>query len=126
MDAKNKKILVVEDDRATLAALSFKLQVKNIKADTAKDGQEAIEKIKNAAYDVILLDILLPKINGFTVLEEIRKKYPSAQTKVYMISNLGQAEEVSKAMSLGADGYIVKAETSLDGIVQKVTEITGN
>lgn len=126
MSPENKKILVVEDDRATLAALAFKLKVKNIEADTAKDGEEAVTKIKERAYSLVLLDILLPKINGFGVLEEIRKKYPSAQTKVIMISNLGQAEEISKAMSLGADGYIVKAETSLDGIVQKVTEIIGS
>jgi len=117
---KTKKILVVEDDLPTVDALAFKLNQRGISASTAINGEEAIERLKREKYDLVILDILLPKKNGFEVIKEVKTNGQSKDAKIIVFSNLGQEENVKKAMDLGANGYIVKANTSINELADKI------
>lgn len=117
---QNKKILIIEDDLPTIEALAFKLSQKGIIASTALNGEEAIERIKREKYDLILLDLLLPKKSGFEVLKEIKNNGFPKETKIIVLSNLGQQENVKKAMQLGASDYIVKSDININDLAERI------
>jgi len=116
----NKRILIVEDDLPTIEAVAFKLGQKGIIASTALDGEEAIKRIKREKYDLILLDLLLPKKSGFEVLRELKNDGQSANAKVIVLSNLGQEDNVRKALDLGADDYIVKSDININKLTERI------
>lgn len=122
MPTTNKKVLIVEDDLPTVDALAFKLNQKGIPASTALNGEEAIARLKREHYDLVLLDILLPKKSGFDVIEEVRHNGQSKDAKIIMVTNLGQEENVKKAMALGANEYIVKANVSINDLAERVVK----
>lgn len=117
----NKKILIADDEGVLANALSLKL--KNVGFDTsvAKDGEETITMIKSENYDLILLDLMMDKKDGFTVLEEMKEA--QIKTPVIVTSNLGQSEDISRAEGLGAVGYFIKSNTPISEIVEKVKEV---
>ena len=117
---ENKKILIIEDDLPTVDALAFKLNQRGISASTALNGEEAIERLKREKYDLVLLDLLLPKKNGFEVISEVRTNGHSKDAKIIIFSNLGQEDNVEKAMKLGANGYIVKADTGINELIDRI------
>ena len=116
----NETILIIEDDLPTIEALAFKLSQKGIIASTALNGEEAIERIKREKYDLILLDLLLPKKSGFEVLKEIKNNGFPKETKIIVLSNLGQQENVKKAMQLGASDYIVKSDININDLAERI------
>jgi DNA-binding response OmpR family regulator len=120
MGTENKKILIVEDDLPTIDALAFKLNQKGISASTALNGEEAIERLKREKYDLVLLDLLLPKKNGFEVIKEVRISGHSKGAKIIIFSNLGQEDNIEKAMKLGANGYIVKADIGINDLADRI------
>ena len=112
------RILVVEDDPALMKAEIFALKQEGFAVDSANDGAEALELIKENNYAVIMLDLVMPNKTGFNVLSELKmKKIP---IPVIVFSNM--FEEISKeeALRLGAREYVVKSEISLDKMVEKV------
>jgi DNA-binding response OmpR family regulator len=113
-----KKILVVEDEKPMAKAMQLKLQHNNFKADIAEDGEEAIKMIEGNGYDLVLLDLVLPKKDGFIVLEEMKKR--KIKTPIIVSSNLSQEEDMEKAKKLGALDYFVKANVSLSEVVGHV------
>ena len=118
-----KKILVIEDEK-TLRFLATKiLAEEGFDVDEAIDGEQGIEKAKKNKPDLILLDLRLPGINGFDVLTEIKKDANLESTKVIILSNLGQKEEIEKGMRLGAADYMIKAHFTLDEIVNRVKRV---
>ena len=118
-----KKILVIEDEK-TLRFLATKiLAEEGFDVDEAIDGEQGIEKAKKNKPDLILLDLRLPGINGFDVLTEIKKDANLESTKVIILSNLGQKEEIEKGMRLGAVDYMIKAHFTLDEIVNRVKRV---
>jgi len=117
------KILVVEDEFFLRTILEKKLQAEGFETVVATDGQEALEKIVSEKPDLILLDIILPKKNGFEVLEEIKRDPYLAQIPVIVVSNLGQEIDIERAKKLGVNDYLIKAHTSLDLISKKIKEI---
>ncbi len=117
---QNKKILIVEDDLPTMEAVAFKLGQKGIIASTALDGEEAIKRIKREKYDLILLDLLLSKKTGFEVLQELKNNGQSANAKIIVFSNLGQENNVRRAMDLGANDYIVKSDININKLTEKI------
>lgn len=119
---ENKKILIVEDDLPTIDALAFKLNQKGVLASTALNGEEAIERLKREKYDLVLLDLLLPKKNGFEVIEEVRTNGHSKEAKIIIFSNLGQEDNIEKAMKLGANGYIVKADIGINALADRIAK----
>lgn len=118
-----KKILIVEDDTFLMSLLARKLASKGYGLLIAKDGKEALDVVNSGHPDTVLLDILMPNMNGFEVLEKIKASDETKNIQVIMLSNLGQQSDIDKALKLGASHFLVKANTSPDEIVTKIEEI---
>jgi DNA-binding response OmpR family regulator len=114
------KILIVEDDKFLRLLLERKLKNESFEVVAAEDGEEALEKIVTEKPDLILLDIILPKKSGFVVLEEINKDENLKRIPVFIISNLGQPEDIERGKNLGAKEYFVKAGLSLEELIKKI------
>ena len=120
-----KSILIVEDDKFLRELLTRKLETVGFKTSTAIDGQEALKKIKEELPQLILLDLILPGIDGFSILEQIKKDSLTNKIPVIILSNLGQKEEVEKGLKLGADDYLIKAHFTPNDIIEKIKEVLG-
>ncbi len=114
---KNPLILVVEDDRFLVKAIEAKLSTSGFDVGVARDGEEAISFLKKKTPNLILLDLIMPKKNGFEVLEEMNGNAVWKKIPVIILSNLGQESDQQKGMELGAIDYIVKTKFSLQQIV---------
>lgn len=121
------KILIVEDDKFLSELISTKLTKEGYEVSIALDGEAGLEKAKTEKPDIILLDILLPGISGFEVLEQIKKSTdPEVKNiPVLILSNFGQESKVQQGLSLGAVDYLVKANFTTGEIVEKIRAITG-
>ena len=115
-----KKILIVEDDKFLRELISRKLQKEGYMIVEAVDGEEGEKKIKEEKPDLILLDLILPGIDGFEVLSRIKQDPTLASIPVVILSNLGQKEEIEKGLKLGAVDYLVKAHFTPAEIVEKI------
>lgn len=120
---KKTKILVVEDETFLVKIYTVKLKKEGFDVEIATDGESAVEAAESYKPDMILLDLILPKMNGFEALEEIRKQPAMKKTPVIVLSNLGQDEDIKRAENLGADGYLVKANFSIQDVVQKIKDV---
>ena len=118
-----KKILIIEDDPFLSEMYLAKLSQSGFKTEIAADGKKGMEKIKTSRPDLILLDIVLPKIDGFEILKKIKKDSKLKKIPVILLTNLGQKNEVEKGLNLGADEYIIKAHFTPTAVVAKVKEI---
>jgi len=120
----NGLIFVVEDDPFLSSILQLKLTKEGFKVIRASDGEEAINMLVDQGLkpDLILLDLILPKRNGFEVLETIRQEPILDKLPVIVISNLGQPSDVERGKSLGVIDYYVKAKFSVDELVQKIKD----
>lgn len=123
--ANAKKILIIEDERNLLDALNKKLEMEGYIVDSAVDGQEGLEKIKAIMPDLILLDILMPRLDGFGVLEILHKDPELSKIPVIIISNSGQPVEIERALSLGVKDYLIKAEFDPEEVLLKVRSVLG-
>ncbi len=117
-------ILVVEDDAFFQKFYVLKLQELGHTVELAPDGEVAIELLKNKIYDCVLLDIIMPKKNGFEVLEFASQQGIPQKTPIIMFSTLGQEDDMKKALSLGARDYANKAFFDFDTLVEKISAIT--
>jgi len=115
-----KKILVIEDDKFLRELISQKLLKEGYEISEAIDGEEGLKKIKEEKPDLVLLDLILPGIDGFEVLSEIKDDPILAQIPVIILSNLGQKEDVEKGLKLGAVDYLIKAHFTPGEIVEKI------
>jgi len=115
-----KKILIIEDDKFLRELLTQKLLKKNFRVLEALDGEEGIKNIKKEKPDLVLLNLILPGIDGFEVLSKMREDPVLSTIPVIILSNLGQKEEVEKGFKLGAVDYLIKAHFSLGEIIEKV------
>ncbi len=125
MSDEIKKILIVEDDESMCKSLMDGLSKFNYKVMKAGDGEKAVTMIIDNKPDLILLDMILPKLDGFKVLERIRH-YPDekiSQTKVIILSNLWSDKDILRAQALKIDEYFVKANTSLETVFTRVAQI---
>ena len=118
-----KKILVVEDDRYLSNAYRVKLEKMGFIVKTAGDGEEALEILKDFQPDLILLDLVMPRKDGFTTLEEIKQNGALKSIPVLIATNLGQKEDVERGMKLGAVDYLVKTDTSVEDFANKIKSI---
>ena len=115
-----KSILIVDDERPLAKALELKLGHENFVAKAVFNGVDAIAELKARSYDLVLLDLVMPQEDGFTVLENIQKL--NLKTSVIVSSNLSQEEDIARAKSLGAIDYFVKSDTTLAEIVDKINK----
>ena len=118
-----QKILVVEDDKYLSGAYKVKLLKMGFEVKTAADGEEALAALTEFVPDLILLDLVMPRKDGFATLEEIKKNDKWKSIPVLIATNLGQKEDVERGMKLGAIDYLVKTDTSVDDFVNKVKSI---
>lgn len=114
------KIIIVEDDPFLLSILAEKLKESGFGVDTAIDGEDGLNKIKSGNFDLVLLDMVLPKIDGFKILEELRDNNQIKKIPVVILSNLYDKNNIDKAVLLGAKEYIVKAYNTPEEIVLKI------
>ncbi|MDP3970178.1 MAG: response regulator [bacterium] len=117
-------IIVVEDESFLSKILAERLNDEGFKKIiVASNGVEALQKIKDDQPDLILLDMILPKMNGFEVLEELKNDDKLKNIPVLILSNLGQDNDIERAKELGADQYIVKSNFSMHKVMASVTEM---
>jgi CheY-like chemotaxis protein len=119
----SKKILFVEDEPTLQKVVGEILNQKGFKVFSAMDGEKGLELIKKERPDLILLDLILPKKDGFEVLKEIKEDEELKSIPVIVLTNLEGMGDVEKALSLGATTYLVKANYELDDVVKKIEEI---
>lgn len=117
----NKKILVVEDDQILLKALNMELLSSGFDVYSAENGAEGLRVCEKVKPDLILLDLLMPKMNGFEFLEGLKKA--KKKIPVIVLSNLSQDEDKAKATKLGACDYFIKSSTNLSEITKKIQKI---
>jgi len=115
-----KTILIVEDDKFLRELISRKHSGEGFDALEAVDGEEGIKKIKEEKPDLVLLDLILPGIDGFEVLARLREDPEISSIPVIILSNLGQREEVEKGLKLGAIDYLIKAHFTPGEIIEKI------
>ena len=121
--ADKKKILLAEDEKMIADMYSTKFTLEGYEVVTARDGAEALAMAKSEKPDIILLDIIMPKLDGFVVLKSIREDAILKSTPVILLTNLGQEDDIKKGKQLGADDYFVKANHSPQEIVEKVKTV---
>lgn len=121
---EKKKILVIEDETVMRESLEDVLANNDYEVKTACDGEEGIELIKSFSPDLILLDIILPKKDGFEVLQSLKSadEENKINIPVILLTNISGMESVQKALDLGATTYLVKADYQLNEILEKIKE----
>ena len=120
-----KKILLIEDELTLQKTLSEMLRLKNFEIINASEGEAGLNLAISEKPDLILLDLILPKMAGLDVLRELKRENETKNTPVIILSNLEGTKEVGEALALGAVAYLVKANYSLEEIVDKIKKILG-
>ncbi|MBP9848564.1 MAG: response regulator [Flavobacterium sp.] len=119
-----KKILIVDDEPNIVMTLEYTFKKSNYEVFIARDGQEALDILKTNFPDVIILDIMMPMVDGFATLEQIRKDANLQHTKVLFLSAKNKESDIEKGLALGADAYMTKP-FSIKKVVEKVEELLG-
>jgi len=115
-----KTILIIEDDKFLRELIAQKLIKEGYEASEAVDGEEGLKKIKEVKPDLVLLDLILPGIDGFEVLSKMREESTLSRIPVIILSNLGQKEDVEKGLKFGAVDYLIKAHFTPGEIIEKI------
>ena len=116
-----KKILIAEDDFYILDIYKSTFAEANYIVDIAKDGEEVLSKLKTNTYDVLLLDIMLPKVSGTEIINWCRAEHsPVKKLLIYALTNLDEPIFVKKVIAAGANGYFVKSDMTPDTLLEKV------
>ncbi|MCD4694069.1 response regulator [bacterium] len=123
MNNKDIKILLVEDDSFLLSMYSTKFEMENFKVVIAEDGEKGWKLASKENPDIILLDIKLPKMDGFEVLKKLKSNKDTLNIPVILLTNLSQKEDKDKGEELGADDYLVKAHFMPSEVVSKIKEL---
>lgn len=114
------KILVVEDDPFLLKILDVKLNQEGFNVIKATDGEKGISLAFREMPDLILLDLILPKKDGFRVLEELKENSKTRDIPVLILSNLGQESDIERGTKLGAVDYLIKTRFSINAVIEKI------
>ncbi len=122
--SKNTKILLVEDDSFLLNMYKTKFELEGFNVLSASDGEKGLRLIYKEKPDIILLDILLPKRNGFEILKAIKEDDAVKDIPVILLTNLGQKKDTEKGLKLGAADYLIKAHFMPSEVVEKISKLT--
>ena len=120
-----KKILIVEDEEIVLGLLQKKLSQEGYEVSVARDGEEGLKKMTEIKPDLVLLDIIMPKMSGFEVMEEMQKDSGLKKIPVIVVSNSGQPVEIDKVRELGAKDWLIKTEFDPQEVIDKVVKQIG-
>lgn len=115
-----RRVLLAEDDRFLRRAAEARLRRHGLEVLTAADGEEALRIARAEPLDLVLLDVVMPKLQGFEVLKALKQDVATARIPVIVLSNLGQQRDVAQAMALGAVAFLIKAHLSLQDLVDRV------
>ncbi len=122
---KEIHVLLIEDDTFLANIYKTKFEMEKFKVSVVGNGEEGLEVVKKKKPDVVLLDILLPKMDGFAVLEELKKDDNLKHIPVVLLTNLGQKDDVEKGLAMGAADYLIKAHFKPSETVDKVKKVLG-
>ncbi len=114
---KKKKILIVDDEPFLVRALREKLETEGFLVDSAADGQAGLDVVFSLAPDLILLDLVMPKMDGMAMLRKLRQDERGKKIPVIVLSNLNNAKSIDASLAAGAQKFLVKVNNSLDDIV---------
>ena len=117
-----KKILIVDDEPNIVMSLEYTFKKNNFEVFIARDGLEALDILKTNFPDVIILDVMMPMVDGYATLEQIRKDDNLQHTKVMFLSAKNKESDIEKGLALGADAYMTKP-FSIKKVVEKVEEL---
>ncbi len=120
MPTKGKKILIIEDEKPMARALELKLTHAGFEVVSVSNGEAGIEMLEEQSFSLILLDLVMPQMNGFRVLETLKQK--KIQTPVIVLSNLSQDDDEERVRALGAKEFFIKSNTPIAVIVTKVEQ----
>ena len=120
-----KRILIIEDDQDVRELYSEVLRDGGFEVAEAVDGQSGLAKVLAGAYDLVLLDIMLPKFDGLEILKTVKEKAEVKGIPVILLTNLGREAIIKEGFSLGADGYLIKSEHTPEEIVDEVRKFLG-
>ncbi len=118
-----KRILIIEDEQYLRFLLAKSLTEEGFEVEESITGEDGLKKMKDKKFDLVLLDLLLPNMDGFEVLIEMKKDPNLSSLPVIVVSNLGQKDEIESARNLGAVDFLIKANVSLVEIIDKVKNI---
>lgn len=121
--SKQTHILIVEDDLFLAEIYQKKFEMEGFKVSMANDGEKAVNDIKKKMPDLVLLDILLPKLDGFSVLEAIKSDSVSKDIPIILLTNLGQQDDVQRGLEKGAADYLIKTHFKPSEVVDKVRKL---
>jgi two-component system KDP operon response regulator KdpE len=119
------RILIVEDDDFLRSLAVTKLESEGFVMDIAATGDDGIAKIMALPPDLVILDLMLPNVSGFDILQKIRETEATKKLKVIVFSNLGEEADIKKCLDLGVSDYLVKANFTLDELAEKIKAIIG-
>lgn len=127
MTGEKKKILIVEDDSFVMDIYRTKLEQEGFEIETASNGMEALKKMEEEKLipDLILLDIVMPYVDGLEVLRKVRKTDSVKNVPVILLTNLSQKEEVDEGLSLGANDYLIKSHFTPSEVLEKINKYLG-
>jgi len=121
-----KKILVIDDDPAFIETINASLTTEGYEVVSAVDGIEGLKKTEEEKPDLILLDLLMPKLGGVAFLEKIQEGKSASPVPVIIVSNLSGMDKVSRGIELGVKGYIIKSDESMATIMDNVKSVFGH
>lgn len=116
------KILIIDDDAVLLKLYSTRLKADNHQVETAIDGQEGLQKLKQFAPDVVVLDLLMPKLNGFKFIESMKQSPQTANIPVIVFSSVASNEQVERLKQMGVTKYLNKVDTTPTQLVQEINQ----
>ncbi len=119
-----KKILMIEDDEFIRELYERQLKLAGYSVETTPSGKDGLELLENNNYDLLMLDLNIPDLSGFQILESLQKT-PKEGMNIMILSNVAQDEFVSKGLSMGAQAFIIKSTYTPDRVVQEVKSILG-
>jgi len=119
------RVLLIEDDPFLLSMYTTKFETEEFGVYTAEDGEQGLEMAAQHKPDIILLDILMPNMNGFDVLERLKADKATSNIPVILLTNLNQKDEIEKGLRLGADDYLIKAHFMPTEVIEKIRKIIG-
>lgn len=120
-----KRILLVEDDGALASVYKSRLELEGFEVDHVQNGEMALSKAIDFKPDLILLDAMMPKINGFDVLDILRNTPETTNVRVIMLTALSQPKDKQRAEDLGADDYLVKSQVVISDVVDRIKHHLG-
>jgi CheY-like chemotaxis protein len=117
---KQVRVLLVEDDKFMVRLYQVRLAADGFQVETAMNGDECLEKVKASSPDIVLLDLMLPLMDGFTVLQKLKSNPDTSSVPVIVFSNRSSPQDVKRAMDLGATDFLVKVSTPPEDVIRKI------